>query len=317
MLELLGWFTLGLVLLALGADSLLKGAAGLALRFGISPFVVGLTLVGFGTSAPELAVNLSAAWRGNFDIALGNVVGSNIANIGLILGLSALVAPLAVHMRLLRVETPLMIAASVALWVLCRDGTLARWEGLLLIAGFVALMTYVARNARRETPEVKAELADAAETQTDPGRNAIRVAIGLALLVYGAHEMVSAAVGIARIAGLSELVIGLTIVAVGTSLPELASSLLAAKRGQSDIALGNVVGSNLFNILLILGATATLHPLPVARSLEYVEIPAMIAFAAVLYPMMRGDLELSRREGGILLAAWLAFLAWQLTVVLG
>lgn len=310
LIELL-WFCGGLVLLGFGADTLLKGAAGLALRLGIPPFIVGLTIVGFGTSAPELAVNLSAAWQGRYDVALGNVIGSNIANIGLILGLSALLAPLAVHMRLLKIETPLVILAGVALWLLAIDGLLGRLDGALLLAGFVVLMVYVYRSVRRESPQVREELADAAMTRTALWLNLLRVAAGLALLVFGAGVMVESAVVIARLIGLSELLIGLTIVAVGTSLPELATSLLAARRGQTDIAVGNVLGSCLFNILLILGATAMLHPLPVALSLEHIEIPAMIAFSAVIYPMLVRDLCIQRREGAVLLAAYLAFLGFQ------
>lgn len=310
LIELL-WFCGGLVLLGFGADILLKGAAGLALRFGIPPFIIGLTIVGFGTSAPELAVNLSAAWQGRYDVALGNVIGSNIANVGLILGLSALLAPLAVHMRLLKIETPLVIVAGVALWLLAIDGLLGRLDGALLLAGFVALMVYVYRSVRREPPPVREELAGAAMTRTAPWLNLLRVAAGLALLVYGASVMVESAVVIARLVGLSELLIGLTIVAVGTSLPELATSLLAARRGQTDIAVGNVLGSCLFNILLILGATAMLHPLPVALSLLHIEIPAMIAFSAVIYPMLVRDLCIQRREGAVLLAAYLAFLGFQ------
>lgn len=310
LIELL-WFCGGLVLLGFGADILLKGAAGLALRFGIPPFIIGLTIVGFGTSAPELAVNLSAAWQGRYDVALGNVIGSNIANVGLILGLSALLAPLAVHMRLLKIETPLVIVAGVALWLLAIDGLLGRLDGALLLAGFVALMVYVYRSVRREPPPVREELAGAAMTRTAPWLNLLRVAAGLALLVYGASVMVESAVVIARLVGLSELLIGLTIVAVGTSLPELATSLLAARRGQTDIAVGNVLGSCLFNILLILGATAMLHPLPVALSLLHIEIPAMIALSAVIYPMLVRDLCIQRREGAVLLAAYLAFLGFQ------
>jgi cation:H+ antiporter len=315
MLEQLGQFALGLVLLALGADSLVKGAAGLALRFGVSPFLVGLVVVGFGTSAPELSVNLSAVYNGTTDIALGNVVGSNIANVGLILGLSALAAPLVVQMRLLRFETPLLVAVSGALWLLAYDGTLGRLDGAILLAGFLALMALVARDARREPAAVQAELGAAAQTRTETWRGVLRVAIGLALLVLGAQWMVDAAVALAIAAGLSQLIVGLTIVAIGTSLPELASSVLAALRGHSDIAIGNVVGSCLFNILLILGSTAAAAPLPVAHSLVVVEIPAMIAFAIVLYPMMRGDLRIERHEGGALVAAYLAFLALQVWLI--
>jgi len=312
LLTALAGFALGLVLLLLGTDSFLKGASGVALRYGISPFVIGLTIVGFGTSAPELTVNMLAAWRGSYDIALGNVVGSNIANIGLILGCAALVAPLVVECRLLRVEAPLLIGVSVLTWALCLNGVLGRGDGLLLLAGFVWLMWYIFRNAKAEPASVQLEMAEIAETRPGLKRNLTRLIIGLAVLVYGANEMVEAAVVMARMWGMSELLIGLTVVAIGTSLPELASSVMAAWRGQTDVAMGNVIGSNLFNLLLILGLTATIHPLPVPNSLLLIELPAMIAIAVLLYFMLRIDLKVDRREGVVLLALFGAFMTAQI-----
>jgi len=305
-------FALGLLLLLLGADSFLKGASGVALRYGISPFVIGLTVVGFGTSAPEMSVNLSAALRGSYDLALGNVVGSNISNIGLILGCSALLAPLVVEMRLLRVETPLVIGVGLVVWILCLDGNLGRGDGLLLLAGFAWLTWYIFRTARDEPEKVQLELAEIAETRPGLARNLLRLALGLALLVYGAHEMVESAVVMARIWGMSELLIGLTVVAIGTSLPELASSMLAAYRGQTDVALGNVIGSNLFNLLLVLGLTSMVHPLPVANSLLWIEIPVMVAISILLYLMLRMDLRIDRREGIILLLVFAGFMGGQI-----
>ena len=311
MLVSLLWFGLGLTLLILGADWFLRGASGVAIRYGISPFVVGLLIIGFGTSSPELAVNVSAVLRGSYDLALGNVVGSNIANIGLILGLSALLAPLAVHMRLLRIETPLMILVGVLLWVLCLDLRLGRGDGILLLVGFAGLLAYVARTARMESAEVQSEFGDLARTRPGLKRNLAKLAIGLAVLLLGADLMVDSAVTLARLWGWSELVIGLTVVAIGTSLPELASSLLAARRGQTDIAVGNVVGSCLFNILLILGVTATLQPLPVASGMRWVELPVMILFSAALYPILRRGLSVTRAEGALLLLAFVGFTGWQ------
>ena len=313
----LGWFGLGLVLLVLGADSFVKGAAGAALRFGIRPFIVGMVLVGFGTSAPELAVNLTAAWNGNYDLAVGNIVGSNIANIGLILAVCALLAPLLVQMRLLRIETPLLVGVCALLWILCLDGTIGRIDGVVLLAGFAGLMLLVWQDARREPPVVQEELAASAGIAQPLWRNGLRLVVGLGLLLYASMLMVGAAVELAGYWGMSELLVGLTIVAIGTSLPELASSAVAAWRGQTDIAVGNVIGSCLFNILLILGATAMVHPLNVARSLLWVELPAMTAFALALYPLMRGDLTIQRHEGAILLAGFAALLAWQVHLVIG
>ncbi len=306
-LELL-WFGLGLVLLGVGADSVLRAASGIALRFGIPPFIVGLTIVGFGTSAPELAVNLSAAWQGRSDVALGNIVGSNIANVGLILGLSALFVPLAVHMRLLRVETPLVIAAGAVLWLLAVDGRLGRIDAAILLTAFVAFIVYALRSSGSEPVAVQQELATAAGSQAPAWINALRFVLGLAVMVYGADLMVDSAVSIARMAGLSELLIGLTIIAIGTSIPELATSLLAALRRQNDIAVGNVLGSCLFNLLLVLGATSMLLPMAVPGSLLQIEIPVMIAFSILLYPMIVRDLCIRRGEGAFLLVGYLAFL---------
>lgn len=307
----LGQFALGLLMLVLGADSFVRGASGLALHFGISAFVVGLVLVGFGTSAPELAVNLTAAWHGRYAMAVGNVIGSNVANVGLILGISALIAPLAVRARLLRIEVPLVIAVSIVLWLLALDGVLGRVDAALLLAGFAGLMWLVARDARMESAAVRAELSEAATTQVDFKRNLIRLAVGLGLLLFGAHRMVNAAVGLATAWGMSDAMIGLTVVAIGTSLPELAASVMAVWRGHTDLALGNVVGSNLFNILLILGLTGAVHPLPVDAASLRVDLPVMIGFAIALYWVVRRDRVVSRREGVGLLVAYAAFLGVQ------
>ena len=309
---LLGWLAVGLVVLGAGADLFVRGASGLALRLGISPFVVGLVVVGFGTSTPELAVNLSAASRGTTDIAIGNIVGSNIANIGLILGISALVAPLVVHMRMLRIEVPIMLAASALLWLLALDGQIARWEGLVMLGGFLAFLVFLLHNARLESVQVQAELAAAPQPTHAAWTTVLFLVGGLGLLMLGSDLCVDAAVGLARLWGLSDLLIGLTIVAIGTSLPELASTVAAAAKGQSDLAIGNVIGSNIYNILFILGATAAIMPLPVAASLELLEIPVMMGFALVLYPLMRRDMKIARGEGAFLLGCYAALLAYQL-----
>ncbi len=311
-------FATGLVVLTVGADLFIRGACGLGQRLGMTPYVIGLVIVGFGTSAPELAVSLSAAYGGHYDIALGNVVGSNIANIGLILGISALLAPLTIHMRLLRVEAPLMLGAFVLLWLLAIDGRIGRGEGALLLLGQIALLVLVLRSGKREPPHVQNELAEAplSELHHWPATLGL-LAIGLLGLVGGGMLAVESASAIARGFGVSELVIGLTVVAIGTSLPELASSVVAALRGHCDIAVGNVIGSNLFNILFILGTTASLHPLPVAASLEHFELPVMIGFAAILLLMMGRKMRISRGEGAVLLSAYLGLIAWQVAGVVG
>jgi cation:H+ antiporter len=305
-------FLVGLVVLVGGAEVFIRGAVRVARRFGVSPFLIGLTLVGFGTSAPELVVNLSAAAQGATGLAVGNVVGSNICNVGLILGLAALVRSLDGQMRLLKVEVPVLLAVSAAAWVMAHDREISRADGLILLAGFAGMMLYLSRSARREPAEVKAEFREAAAEATGPAwATGLFVVLGLGLLVGGAHLMVESAVEIARTVGVSDEVIGLTVVAVGTSLPELASSLAAAWRGQDDIALGNVVGSNVFNLLLILGLTAAITPLPVPDGVARLDLPVMNLFAWALVPVLVNGLRVYRWEGAILLAGFVAFTGWQ------
>jgi cation:H+ antiporter len=310
LLEIL-WFGIGLALLLWGADVLVRGASGLALRFGVSPFVVGVTLVGFGTSAPELTINLTAVAGGFYDLAVGNVVGSNIANIGMVLGASALIAPLTVRMRLLKVETPMLLLVSALFWLMCMDGGIGRIDAGVLLLGFIGMLMMVARDARLEPDSVLDELEGAAREAAAPRLNSLRVILGLILMVFASRLMVGSAVTLAELMGVSQLVIGLTVVAIGTSLPELATSLVAAYRGEVDIAIGNIIGSCLFNILLIIGVSAAVHPLQVNPDLLWVELPMMLAFAVLLYPMMQADLRIDRREGALLMAAFLAFLAFE------
>ncbi|MDW8479004.1 MAG: calcium/sodium antiporter [Xanthomonadales bacterium] len=279
-------FVCGLLVLVVGAELFLRGAVAVGFRLGMSPFMIGVVIVGFGTSAPELAVNVSAALKGSTDMALGNVVGSNIANVGLILGLSALLRPLAVQMRLLRIETPVMILASLLLWWLCFDGGVGRVEGALLLAGFAAMSVVIGIKAGDEPEEVRSELSANPAMARGLPLGLLLLAAGLAALIGGAELMVSAAIALARAVGVSELLIGLTIVAVGTSLPELASSLVAAWRGFNDVVLGNIIGSNLFNILLILGVTALIRPLPAPAEMVYQQLPVMVGFAVALWVMM-------------------------------
>lgn len=310
----IGVFGVGLVILCIGAEVFLRGATGIARRFGISTFVIGLTIVGFGTSAPELAVNLSAALGGTTDVAIGNAVGSNISNIGLILGLSALVRPLNVQMQLLRFEVPIMIGTAFLLALLAYDGRLDWIDGGMMLALFLGVAYLIFRRARRESPAVKEEISHQAGKEMPLRWPLLYLAIGLAGLVGGAELMVRAAVELARAWGISELVIGLTIVAVGTSLPELASSMVAAYRGDADIAVGNVIGSNIFNILLILGTTSVAAPLPVSWKLFWIDLPIMIGFSLLLIPIMIRDLRITRSEGLVLLLAYIGFLVYQVVV---
>ena len=252
----------GIGVLVGGAELLVRGASGLGRHFGISPLVIGLTVVAFGTSAPEIAVSLRAIFGARPDLAIGNAIGSNIFNVLLILGLSALVRPLVVEQRLVRIDVPIMLVTSAALWPLLVDGRLGRTDGLLLFTGFIAYTALAVRVSRRESRSVRAEYDSA--FQNRPPRSlaqpVVLVATGLAGAVLGARWLVQSSVVLATAWGVSELIIGLTIVAAGTSLPELATSLVAALRGQRYIAVGNVVGSNIFNALAILGIAGLVAP---------------------------------------------------------
>jgi cation:H+ antiporter len=311
MIENVSLFILGLIILVAGAEALIRGSVRVARSLGVSPFMIGFTLIGFGTSAPELVVSLSAALKGNSDIALGNVVGSNIANIGLVLGVGALVRPLAASMRMLRVEVPLVILVSVVLWVLCGDNRLGRIDGIVLLAGFAAVCAYMYRGAREEPAKVKEEVGKAADVHMRVWVACLLAAFGIAGLVGGAHLVVEAAVEIAKSLGVGEWLIGLTVVAIGTSLPEVAAAVAAASKGESDLVLGNVVGSNLFNVLLILGTTVAVQPIGVPDDAIRAEIPAMVGFSLLLLAVVGHGMKIHRWEGAILLTAYAGFIAWQ------
>ena len=305
-------FVVGLGLLVYGANLFIKGAGGIALRYGVSPFVIGMVLVGFGTSMPELAVNLTAVFEQRLDLAVGNVVGSNISNVGLILGTAALIAPMAIPRRVFRSELPVLVGLSIGFWLLVMDGRLGRIDAGVLQAGFVVLMVMLARGSREAPADVEDELGvDVEQAQASTWPHVWRLVVGLALLLGGSKLMVDAAVALALSWGVSELVIGLTVVAIGTSLPELAASVVAAMRGEAEIAVGNVLGSNVFNLLLILGVTGMVQPLPVAASMVRVDIGLMVAFVVVLFPLALRKRRLGRLAGVVLLAGFAAFLVSQ------
>jgi cation:H+ antiporter len=309
-LAVLLWFGAGLVLLAAGAELLVRGASRLAAAAGISPLVIGLTVVAYGTSTPELAVSVDAAWRGVADLSLGNVVGSNIFNVLFILGVSALVLPLAVDSQLVRREVPLMIGLSVLLLLLALDGTIGRVDGTVLVAGALIYTVQSIRASRRETAAIKAEYAAAYPRRGSKVVDVALVIAGLALLVVATDWVVNSAVAIARTLAVSELVIGLTLVAGGTSLPELATSVLAALRGQRDIAVGNVVGSNIYNILSILGVSSLITPIAVAPAALWIDIPLMIAVALACLPIFVSAASISRWEGAAFLAAYAGYIVY-------
>lgn len=307
-------FIAGIVILYFGAEWLVRGASRLARSFGLSALVVGLTVVAIGTSAPELVVSVLAVLRGQVDMTVGNVVGSNISNIALILGISAVIYPITVRARLLSRGIPLMIGASFALSVLVMNGRIGRVGGLFLVAGLVAYFAYLLRSTDDELPEVEDEYdrhqreRDCCPREESRLWNTGLVAAGLVLLAGGAHLLVGAATTFARQVGLSDMVVGLTVVAVGTSLPELATSVLAAIRKEGDIAVGNAVGSNVLNILGVLGPTALLQPLAIAPALLRFELPVMMASAVLLLPLARSRLCITRREGALLVAGYVAFI---------
>ena len=315
MAEAWGYFALGLVLLALGGDSIVKGASGLAQRLGVSPFVAGLLLIAFGTSLPELAVNARAAWVGSQELALGNAVGSNIVNLGLTLGVAALVAPVLVRLRVLSPLLVLLALATLALIVFGLDGVVSRTEGGVLLLGFVASLVFLLARASREQVAVRTEIETYARTSTVLWMNLLRFAVAAALLYYGARFVVQGAPVIGAHWGLSPLLTGLLPVAIGTALPEIAAAAMAARRGQGDMVAGHVIGSSLFNLLVVVGGMAAFRPLALPESFVRLELPAAIAFVLVLYPMLRGDLRISRVEGGILLAAFVGWVVLEIALL--
>lgn len=301
---------IGLVLLYYGAEFLVRGGVQIARRCHVSSLVIGLTLVAFATSAPELVVSCDAALRGAGDIALGNVIGSNICNIALILGLCAVITPLRVNPKLFRVDVPLMIGASILFTVFCLlTGGINRLEGALFLVGIFAYTVGSILHAKRGGESASAEEMEEEKKNLSIGWAVALVVIGLAALVGGAKLLVEGAICLAKLAGVSQAVIGLTIVAVGTSLPELATSVVAALKGERDIAIGNVVGSNIFNVLAILGAAPLLQPLQADR-ITPVDLGVMLFCAVILYPMMRTGDTISRKEGAFLLTVYVAYTAW-------
>ena len=310
-----GLFLIGLLALVAGAELLVRGAGKLALSAGISPLVVGLTVVSIGTSAPEMAVAIGAALDGRPDLAIGNVVGSNIFNVLFILGISALIVPLVVHSQVIRQEVPVMIGASLLLLALALDGSLSRTDGLLLLLLVIAYTGFLVIQSRREAQSEPAEPA-AEPTASRWDRHwtvqLLLILAGLGLLIVGSGWLVEAAVSVAQSLGVSDLVIGLTIVAAGTSMPEVATSIMAALRGQRDIAIGNVVGSNIFNILGCLGATAVLAPagVPVAASVLNFDLWVMLAVALACLPVMLSGRAIARWEGAVFLGYYAAYTAY-------
>jgi cation:H+ antiporter len=302
----------GLVLLVWSADRFVEGSAAVARHLGMPPLLIGMVVVGFGTSAPELTVSVLATIGGNSGIALGNAYGSNIANIALILGLTALISPITVHSRVVRRELPILIVVTaMAAWQL-RDGLLSGIDAWLLLAVFAGLMIWTIYEGVTERGDVlEAEMVQELDAHRMPvGRAAFWLAAGLVVLVASSRLLVWGAVTIAQSLGVSDLIIGLTVVAVGTSLPELASSLMAARKGEHDIALGNILGSNLFNTLAVVGVAGAIHPLEVAPDVLSRDIPVMAFLTIALFAMsygFRAPGRIDRLKGGLLMAGYLAY----------
>ena len=314
LLVALGLVVVGLALLTGGGEALVRGATAIAEMFGLTPAVIGLTIVAMGTSLPEMVVSVLAGLRGQPDIAMGNVVGSNIFNVAIALGVTALVHPLPVHGNAVKLEWPFMFLASCLALLLARDGSVDRMEGLFFVVSLVLFMGYMVRLARQETTaEERTELADSVAEHRLPsrGRRLLlaggAIAVGVALLMGGGHLLVDGAVRLARLAGLTERVIGLTVVAVGTSAPELATSVIAALRRHTGIAVGNIIGSNIFNILGILGVSALVQPLVVSPALVRTDLWWMLGTSFLIYPLMRTGRRIGRREGAVLVSVYVVY----------
>jgi cation:H+ antiporter len=312
MLVHLGFLALGSVLLYAGGEGLVRGAGTMALRLGLSPFIIGITIVAFATSAPELAVSLQAAWAGADDVAIGNVVGSNIANIGLILGICAVLRPVKIEARILSLDLPWLIFVSLLLVAFLNDGHISRPAGMVFLLGLAVFLYWNIQVARREQEDerVRLEFEGAVPRVKESAlMDWLFILGGLVALVAGGAAFVRGGVGLATALGVSPALIALTVIAIGTSLPELATSVVASLKGNDDIAVGNIIGSNFFNILAILGITALLLPLD-RGDITMVDLVVMLMFALMLVPLIMVRRRIGRPEGLALLAAYVTYIAW-------
>jgi cation:H+ antiporter len=301
---------LGVALLYAGGEGLVRGASALGRTLGLTPMVIGLTVVSFGTSSPELAASLAAVLQGSPAVSFGNIVGSNIANFGLVLGATTAIWPLAVAGRFLQRDMPFLIVVSLSMFWVVRDGSVDRLEGLVLVAVLAVYLRLLTRKPA-ETEEVTAEFArEYGTAKLNVAWSLILVASGIGLLVLGANSLVQGAVGVARSLGVSERVIGLTVVAFGTSLPELAACIVAATKREGDIVLGNLIGSNIFNILFILGVTAAVHPLRVETHVVRLDLAVMLALTLVVWGFLTTGRRLVRWEGVVLFLGYCGYAAW-------
>ena len=317
-------FLVGIGVLYVGAEAMVKGAATLALRYGLRPVVVGLTVVALGTSMPEFVINFFSAIAGEDALAIGNIIGSNICNIALILGISAVVLPLSVDRAMLRKEYPMMLGAMLAFYLLALDGRLGTVDGFLLVCGLVGFLVFVVVDAQRHAAQradsdaddlAEVETEDLAEVETEdlhasPAKQAGYLAAGMVGLTLGARLMVDSAVDIARYMGVGEVTIGLTIVAVGTSLPELAASVVSSSRGEAEMSVGNSMGSNLLNVLFVVGLVSMMRPLNVKPMSLDVHFPVMIGFTLLLFPLAWTGRRITRLEGSFMLVGFLGYMSY-------
>lgn len=303
----------GGAILIWGADIFVTSASRISRRNGISPVIIGLTVVAFGTSAPELAVSVLASLKGSNELALGNVVGSNIFNIGFILGVCAVVKPLFVSSQLIRIDIPIMVIASVALWGISQDHSITLLEGIILFAGIILysiLQIKLATKGKNEDKLFEQEFSEQGKRLPD----ILKLFAGLALLVSGAHFFIEGSIEVARLLGLSEAVIGLTIVAAGTSLPEVATSVAATLKGERDIAIGNVIGSNIFNILCVIGVSSIIGAgIPVSDHMAKIDIIVMLALAFLCFPFVIWRKQLDRPLGIILICSWATYTGYLIS----
>ena len=308
-------FIVGLAVLIIGGEFLVRGSVRLAGALGISPLVIGLTVVAFGTSAPELAVGVQASAAGQGDLALGNVVGSNILNVLLILGLSAVIAPLTVSRQLVRIDVPIMIVVSIVVWLMASAGVIGRLDGALLFAGIIVYVVFSIWFSRKQERNTAAGDPAAPAAELQPSKRLLSVVFilgGLVCLIAGSNWLVGAAESFAVALGIDDVIIGLTVVAIGTSLPEIVTSVMAGIRGQRDIAVGNVVGSNLFNMLAVLGAAALVAPdgIPVPPTVLSFDLPVMVATMVACLPVFFNGMRISRWEGAVFLGYYVAYTAY-------
>lgn len=298
-------FAFGLIVLVIGGDRLVKGSSQLARTLGVNPIIIGLTIVAFGTSSPEFLVCLVAAVKNSSDIAIGNIVGSNISNIGLILGVSAAIRPLSVHSSIARVQTPIMIALTVFLIIICYSGLIGRLEGLV---AFMSLPVFVFHTYKKSVTDQNEILEEKNKSFSDKHlRNIVYILVGLLALIIGARLVVDSSIALARSLGVSELVIGVTAVAVGTSLPELSTSIVGAIKNEHELVLGNVIGSNIFNIG-ILGFVSFLQPITINPALFILDLPVMLFLSVLILPFMKTGSVLSRKEGALILFIYGVFI---------